>query len=64
VIVVSIVFPIVIAAVFPVFVIIPLAMLVPFVPVLHTAVFAFPVAFVVAAALVVRTEPSSPAIWR
>ena len=63
-IVVSIVFPIMIAAVFPVFVIIPLTMLVPFVPVFRPAVLAFPVALVVASPLVVRTEPSSPAVWR
>ena len=56
--------PIMIAVVFPVFVMIPLTMLVPFVVVLNPAVFAFPVAVIVPSTLIVRNEPSSPAIGR
>jgi hypothetical protein len=62
--VIAVTVPIVIAVVFPVFVIIPLSTSIPFVPVLKPAVFAFPVAIIVPSALIVRSEPSGPAIGR
>src|SRR5437016_682166 len=46
-----------------VFVIIPLAMLVPAVIVLHPPTLSFPVTFIILAALIARGQPPGPGIW-